>query len=268
MQKAMHRLYLAASRRLWGRWWGPGVLLISVPKAGTNLLRRVLEMLPLLRPAGTVALLPIEDQLARIATLGRGKILSTHLHWMPELEPILEQQDIRGLFISRDPRDICVSWFHYVMREARHRWHPFLQHLPGDEARLMAVITGVDEHPAGERRWFLPSIDAVFRSRLPYATHPRFCSVTFEGLIGPRGGGSEHEQKAAIRRIAGHLGLRLTTRDLDWIAGNAFTSTSPTFRRGRIGTWRLEMSDAHKETFKEVAGQLLIDLGYEHDRDW
>ena len=184
------------------------------------------------------------------------------------IEPILEQQDIRGLFISRDPRDVCVSWFHYVMREARHPWHPFLQRLPSDNARLMAVIAGVDEHRPGERRWFLPPIDRLYRVRLPYASHPRFCAVTFEELIGSRGGGSDQQQRAAIRRIADHLGLRLTTWDLDWIAGNAFASTSPTFRRGQIGTWRHEMGEAHKETFKEVAGQLLIDLGYELDLNW
>ena len=43
---------------------------------------------------------------------------------------------------------------------------------------------------------------------------------------------------------------------------------SPTFRRGKIGSWRDHFTAEHKRTFKEVAGDLLIQLGYEQDFDW
>jgi hypothetical protein len=154
------------------------------------------------------------------------------------------------------------------MREKHHPWHAYFRQLPDDSARLMTAITGVQEDAPSEHRRFLPSVDVAFRCQSPFGVHPRFCAVTFEELVGSKGGGSEIRQRRAIRRIATHLRLHLPVRDLNYIAGKAFSVDSPTFRRGRIGSWREEMTTAHKLAFKEIAGQLLVELGYEEDFDW
>jgi hypothetical protein len=36
-----------------------------------------------------------------------------------------------------------------------------------------------------------------------------------------------------------------------------------TFRKGLIGGWREEFSSEHEQAAKEVAGPLLVELGYE-----
>ena len=41
-----------------------------------------------------------------------------------------------------------------------------------------------------------------------------------------------------------------------------------TFRLGQIGAWRYEFNAQQKALFKEIAGQLVVDLGYEKDLDW
>ena len=38
--------------------------------------------------------------------------------------------------------------------------------------------------------------------------------------------------------------------------------------RGNSKTWKSHFSEADKDYFKEIAGQVLIDLGYEKDMDW
>jgi hypothetical protein len=43
---------------------------------------------------------------------------------------------------------------------------------------------------------------------------------------------------------------------------------SHTFRSGKTGGWREHFSDEHKTLFKEVAGDLLVRLGYEKSNDW
>ena len=43
---------------------------------------------------------------------------------------------------------------------------------------------------------------------------------------------------------------------------------SHTFRSGKTGGWREYFTDEHKSLFKEVAGNLLVKLGYEKDNDW
>ncbi|RMF47162.1 MAG: hypothetical protein D6755_05580, partial [Anaerolineae bacterium] len=43
---------------------------------------------------------------------------------------------------------------------------------------------------------------------------------------------------------------------------------SPTFRKGKAGGWREHFTPSIKQLFKDVAGDLLIALGYENDYDW
>jgi hypothetical protein len=43
---------------------------------------------------------------------------------------------------------------------------------------------------------------------------------------------------------------------------------SGTFRKGQPGNWREHFTPANKALFKDVAGELLIQLGYERDNNW
>jgi hypothetical protein len=43
---------------------------------------------------------------------------------------------------------------------------------------------------------------------------------------------------------------------------------SHTFRAGKTGGWKEHFTPEHKALFKEVAGDLLVQLGYEQDNDW
>ena len=41
-----------------------------------------------------------------------------------------------------------------------------------------------------------------------------------------------------------------------------------TFRKGLSGEWKNLFSKFHNDIFKDVAGDLLIKLGYEKDKGW
>jgi hypothetical protein len=43
---------------------------------------------------------------------------------------------------------------------------------------------------------------------------------------------------------------------------------SQTFRVGKTGGWKEYFTDEHKALFKDVAGDLVVRLGYEIDNDW
>lgn len=49
---------------------------------------------------------------------------------------------------------------------------------------------------------------------------------------------------------------------------NVNPEKSPTYRKGQSGNWRQEFDEEVKERFKAVAGDLLIELGYEKDLNW
>jgi hypothetical protein len=43
---------------------------------------------------------------------------------------------------------------------------------------------------------------------------------------------------------------------------------SHTFRSGKTGGWREHFTGEHRQLFKDVAGDLLVRLGYEKNNDW
>jgi hypothetical protein len=43
---------------------------------------------------------------------------------------------------------------------------------------------------------------------------------------------------------------------------------SHTFRSGKTGGWREQFTEEHKALFKDIAGDLLVRLGYEKSNDW
>jgi hypothetical protein len=43
---------------------------------------------------------------------------------------------------------------------------------------------------------------------------------------------------------------------------------SNTFRKGQIGGWREEFSEEHGRAAREIAGPLLVELGYEANPEW
>jgi hypothetical protein len=91
--------------------------------------------------------------------------------------------------------------------------------------------------------------------------------VRFEDLVGPQGGGSRDAQIDMLRRLARHLGASVGDEDLTRIADNLFGGTF-TFRKGEIGSWRQNLSADHQLQFKRIAGNVLVEMGYERSLDW
>jgi hypothetical protein len=71
-----------------------------------------------------------------------------------------------------------------------------------------------------------------------------------------------------VRAIAKQVGRSLTPDEAEGVARKTWSVTSPTFRKGTIGDWRNHFEPEHKTAFRELAGQALIELGYEKDMDW
>ena len=55
---------------------------------------------------------------------------------------------------------------------------------------------------------------------------------------------------------------------LDSIESSINPTRSPTFRSGKTGEWKQHFTKEHKKIFKDVAGDLLVKLGYELNYDW
>lgn len=268
-RQLLHGLRRWAVGRL-GLWQDrPKVLVNSVPKSGTHLLSRCLSLMPgmvevpvaLNRPLG------LADLRSKLERVHRGSFVKGHVHFTEKYRDLLLELGFSTFLVLRDPRDVAISLLHWATyKHPRHRLRPFLQSLDDDAERLMAIIKGVEPNAIGTERG-LENIADYVGMFLPWMDHGSFV-VRFEALIGPVGGGRRDAQIREIRGVAAHLGIDLRDDGAARIAERTFSRGSRTFRRGQIGDWRSCFSERHKEVFKTVAGQLLIDLGYEKNLDW
>lgn len=167
----------------------------------------------------------------------------------------------RILFNYRDPRDVLLSMVNFLSGETGrgvghftdHRiYSDILHNAGGFEERLTIALTD----PC------FPGADA-FERGLWLLRHPAVCKVSFEEVVGPRGGGSRERQSAAVARIADFLGTDGGPgQDPAAVADQLFNDQAYSFHRGRIGTWREHFTPEHEKLFEERYGTVLDAYGY------
>jgi len=252
----------------------PILLGISFPKSGTHLLDQILLGFSNVAPYAkrvhsfyaeyegeSGRKRSPEQAVAWIDSLHPRDVASAHLFARPEAVKRICSPKFAPYFIFRDPRDVVVSHVFYVTdMEARHVHHNFYQSLPDFNARLKVSILG---RPDSEAEF--PDIAGRFAPYMDWLNHPEVLKIHFEDLI--------HDRAAILTRIMDHLLSRIplrATRELilDSLETSINPKKSPTFRSGKTGEWKKHFTDEHKKIFKDVAGDLLVKLGYEKDGDW
>jgi hypothetical protein len=164
-------------------------------------------------------------------------------------------------FIFRDPRDIVVSHVFYVTdMEPNHVQHEYFSALPDFDSRLKTSILGRLD---SDVEFF--DIGTRFKAYSGWVDQPSVMKIHFEDLI--------NDRAVTLTRIMEHLLARVplqTPREriLDAMESSINPKKSPTFRSGKTGEWKKYFTDEHKKIFKDVAGDLLIKLGYEKNNDW
>jgi len=252
----------------------PILLSISFPKSGTHLLDQILLGFSKVAPFSTrlhsfYAEYEGESGLKRtpqqaldwLDSLRPCDIASAHLFARPEAVDRLIKSAFVPYFIFRDPRDVVVSHVFYVTdMEARHVHHDYYASLPDFDTRLKVSVLGRPEADVE-----FPDIAARFAPYLGWLDHPEVLSIHFEDLI--------NDRAATLNKIIDHFHARVplqTPREqiFDSLEASINPKKSPTFRSGKTGEWRKYFTDEHKKIFKDVAGDLLIRLGYEKNNSW
>ena len=252
----------------------PALLGISFPKSGTHLLDQILLGFSRVAPFSKrlhsfyaeyegdsgVKRSP-QQALDWLAALGPQDVASAHLFARPEsLQRVCTPKFI-PYFIFRDPRDVVVSHVFYVTEmEAHHVHHEYYQSLPNFNARLNVSILGRRDTDIE-----FPNIADRFAPYLGLLDHPEVLSIHFEDLI--------NDRTAALTRVTDHFLARVPLqtpheRILQALESSINPTKSPTFRSGKTGEWTKYFTDEHKKKFKNVAGDLLVKLGYEKDNNW
>jgi len=271
-EKLIQHAHFAAVRAPQDGW--PILIGISFPKSGTHLLDQILlgfnRVAPFSRRLHSFYAeydgesghkRTPEQALAWLDSLHPRDIASAHLFARPNTITRVTSTAFVPYFIFRDPRDVVVSHVFYVTEmEARHVHHDYYASLPDFDSRLTISIVGRPDEGVEFR-----DIAARFAPYLGWLDQSSVMKIHFEDLIDDR--------TATLNRLLDHFLARVPIQAprqliLDALELSINPSKSPTFRSGKTGEWKKHFTDQHKKIFKDIAGDLLVKLGYEKDNNW
>ena len=183
-------------------------------------------------------------------------------HAPPQMfEPLLEQPDYRFIYQYRDPRDSVISWAYNEISEGNVKGNVDL------ETVLKQIILSryhLTEHISRARDWFSLG-------------NKVFC-VSFEAM--------KENKERVIKNIVRFLGI---SQLIDVNAINSAVSENSDMQyagslnvkearlyklklvrceRGVSRAWVNGLTPVNKLLFKKIAGDYLIELGYEKDFNW
>lgn len=251
----------------------PVIYINSIPKAGTHLLTTELIRLGLASNSWlhiktkwvnqtTEKRIPLSqfeidlnkfNRLAR--TVPNGTFFSSHLPYSTDLDSCISQLNYKSLFIIRDPRDILVSNYFYILRLKRHPAHNFLMSLPDDTSRYRALLYG---HPAYKN---MEPISNTYIAFSKWTTSSNVLTVKFEDIIGASGGGSDPLRCETLKTINNYIHpaneKEISTEEL-----LDTHRKSATFRSGKISTWKESVPKNLVTEIQEALAPSVALLGY------
>lgn len=246
----------------------------SKPKSGSHLLLQILNGFTQIMPYRYVNADPVrtityegrrktnEEILADLKRVPNGVIGWGYVDATPENASFLTSAGRVNYFIYRDPRDMLVSqvFFATDMHE-EHGMHAYYNSLPDFGARLNVAITGVDKDGLK-----MVSVKQRYEGVFQWLEQKNTMCIRFEDLINNR--------DATLMSMLDEVektGYKIPTpRDkaLPILVKAIQPKKSHTFRSGKTGGWTQHFTEEHKKLFKDVAGNLLVRLGYEKNNDW
>jgi hypothetical protein len=246
----------------------------SKPKSGSHLLLQILNGFTQIMPYKYVQADPIrtitknggrrkpEEILADLRHVPMGVIGWGYVEASAENVAFLCQPNRVNYFIYRDPRDMLVSqvFFATDMHED-HGMHQYYNSLPDFDERLKVAITGIDRDGL-----YMVNVRQRYAAVFEWLEQPHVICIRFEDLI--------QNSQATLESMLDELertGYKIPTpreKALSVLVHSIQPRKSHTFRSGKAGGWREHFTGEHKELFKDVAGDLLVRLGYEKSDDW
>ena len=244
------------------------------PKSGSHLLLQILGGFTRIMPYAYVEAEPVrtitkdgrrrdQAEVSRdLERMPRGVIGWGYVDPTPENVSILCRPERVTFFVYRDPRDMLVSQVFFATDiYEEHGMHAYYSSLPDFGARLKAAITGVDRDGLK-----MVSVRARYEGVLQWLAQDHVLCLRYEDLVNEREvalGTMLDQVKKTGYHIPGDRHEQISA-----LAGSIQPGRSKTFRSGKTGGWKEYFTEEHKRLFREVAGDLLLQLGYEKSDRW
>jgi hypothetical protein len=240
-------------------------------KSGSHILEQYLEGLERITPLVFTDVHPVRtyDDSGRVRNSSEVLRELTRLQpgdmawgYLPARDPYLSwlsDPSLVSYFVYRDPRDRIVSHIFYASDiHEGHAMREYYRGIDSMEKKIDDTIRGVPG--------LIEDIRAGYQSYLGWFEVENVMKVRFEDLV--------NAKRRTVTELLSFLiehGIKPTadrSAAVDLLLEAMAPKHSPTFRSGRSGGWRQHFTEKNKETFKAVAGDLLIRLGYEDSNDW
>lgn len=192
------------------------------------------------------------------------RYITAHIPYSDVISNVLHEIGYIMFAIIRDPRDVAVSHVHFINKTKRHYLYDYYKSINDFKKCLMISIKGFEETNKGLQ---LKNIAERFTGVLNWSRYDKCHLVRFEDLVGEKGGGNAQVQFDKMVEIANFLEEPVNNDKIRSVCDRIFGG-SYTFRKGQIGSWKTAFDVEHKEAFKQICGDLLIQSGYEKDMDW
>jgi len=226
----------------------------------------------------------IEYFLQRKLVSAGGRVVGDKTPFFPGANVVEEIKEIypeaKIIHVIRDGRDVEVSWIHHRWRRALDRGGVQVLR-PGEIERREAYENdpqrlaelGVFEERELRRRaglWREQVSDASESG--PRLMGNNYTEVRYESLL--------DDTAAETERLLTFLGVEsgrevalrcVEDASFENLSGGrqrGEEDNSSFFRKGIAGDWRNVFTEKDKQVYKEAAGDLLIQFGYEKDNDW
>jgi hypothetical protein len=246
----------------------------SKPKSGSHLLLQILNGFTRIMPYKYVEAEPVrtirgtggrrsaDAVAADLRRVSDGVIGWGYVEAGPENLSVLCRPGRVNYFIYRDPRDLLVSQVFFATEmHAGHGMHEFYRSMPDFGERLRVAITGIDRDGLK-----MVSVRGRYDGVFEWLEQPGVLCLRFEDLVNDRDA-TLHAMLDEVEKT----GYRIPTpreRALEILVAAIQPKKSHTFRSGRTGNWKEFFTEEHKKLFKEVAGNLVVKLGYEENNNW
>lgn len=258
------------------------ILVNSLPKSGTNMVQKCLELAGIPYSGRSVAASSNFGRLALIKMLIRQArpnevpvpigleipisvsakwlkdylqsaqgYVSGHAAFSPYYSHLLESAGYRTIQVVRNPCAVLASWANYVV-EPSYYWqeaHIFLSKLSSRE-RVRFMLNGGDLNGGSQ---YYGDFKQVWQHVQGWVASDQVLTVRYEDLVGDQGGGSQETQIETIGKIFSFIGMSLSEMQIEEIAGSLYGGTH-TFRQGSIDGW-MEVVD------HELEGEVFSALG-------
>lgn len=183
-----------------------------------------------------------------------------HVHGSKHNVEVLKKADVRHVVLFRDLRDVAVSNFFYVRNTP---WHPEYPHYAGKDipaGLLTFALRTLGPYADWVRSWHDnrdPERSLVIRYEEMLADAVGCMNNVATIFDLPRQGNSIAElvDRFSFKKMSGG-------RDRGQQNEGQFV------RKGVAGDWVNHFTPDVKSAFKDIAGQFLIDFGYEKNLDW